>query len=92
MILHLKQTVTQSEAAQIAESIQAFHIISNTTNVLITGSNVKEVPAQIESKVDQFWVFANDMQLASKSYLPANGHKGQAYRILHLRLREPIMM
>ncbi len=70
MILHLKQTITQTEAAQIAESIQAFHIISNGTNVLITGSNVKEVPVQIENKVDQFWVFANDMQLASKTYLP----------------------
>ena len=70
MIVHLKQTITQSEAAQIAESIQAFHIISNGTNVLITGSNVKEVPAKIENKVDQFWVFANDMQLASKTYLP----------------------
>ena len=70
MIVHLKRTITQSEAAQIAESIQAFHIISNGTNVLITGSKVKEVPAKIENKVDQFWVFANDMQLASKTYLP----------------------
>lgn len=69
MILHLKPTVNQQEAAILAEKIKAFHIISNSTNVLITGSGVKEVPKEVEDKVDQFWVFANDMQLAAKTYL-----------------------
>lgn len=70
MILHLKSNVSSEEAARIAESVMAFHITSNGTNILITGSGVKEVPAQIESQVDKFWVFPNDMQLASKTYLP----------------------
>jgi 3-deoxy-7-phosphoheptulonate synthase len=71
MILHLKQSISQEEAAVLAESVKAFHIFSNNTHVLITGSGMKEVPAAIESKVDNFWVFPNDMQLAAKSYLPA---------------------
>lgn len=69
MILHLKNTISDNEAVQIANELKAFHIKSNTTNILITGSGVKEVPAQFESKVEQFWVFPNDIQLASKSYL-----------------------
>lgn len=70
MIIHLKRTVSAEEAAQLAKTIKAFHITSDGINILITGSGVKEVPNEIEHKVDQFWVFANDMQLAAKSYLP----------------------
>ena len=70
MILHLKNTISNQEADKIAAEIKAFHITSNGTNVLITSSGVKEVPVQISDKVDQFWVFPNDMQLAAKSYLP----------------------
>ena len=68
MIVHLKSSVSQQDAAALAEQIKAFHITSNGTNILITGSGVKEVPTSIENSVDQFWVFPNDMQLASKNY------------------------
>ena len=68
MIIHLKENIQAAEAAKIASENQAFHIVSNNKNVLITGSGVKEVPSAIEHLVDQFWVFPNDMQLASKKY------------------------
>jgi len=68
MILHLKENIDAAHAAQLAESIQAFHVISQGKQVLITGSGVKEVPTQVEQFVDQHWVFANDMQLASRGY------------------------
>lgn len=68
MIIQLKNQVTSQEAANIATEIQAFHVVYKNNNVLITGSGVKEVPAAIESKVDQFWVFPNDMQLSSKKF------------------------
>ena len=35
---------------------------------MITGSGVKEVPANLQDKTDKSWVFANDIQLASKEY------------------------
>ena len=68
MIIHLKENIQAAEASKIASENQAFHIVSNNKNVLITGSGVKEVPSAIEHLVDQFWVFPNDMQLASKKY------------------------
>lgn len=68
MILHLKHTTTESQANAIAENLNAFHFVSNGTHVLVTGSSMKEVPASIESDVDQFWAFDNDIQLASKKY------------------------
>ncbi|NRA13663.1 MAG: 3-deoxy-7-phosphoheptulonate synthase [Crocinitomicaceae bacterium] len=68
MILHLKENITAERAQEIAEKINAFHVISNNTNVLISGSGMKEVPTEIESQVEESWVFDNDIQLASKQY------------------------
>jgi 3-deoxy-7-phosphoheptulonate synthase len=68
MILELKGNVSEQEALQIAQTIKAFHVFSDSKHLLITGSGVKEVPVQIEGKVEKSWVFANDMQLASKTF------------------------
>ncbi|MEJ6777812.1 MAG: 3-deoxy-7-phosphoheptulonate synthase [Crocinitomicaceae bacterium] len=68
MILHLKQIITESQAVSIADDLNAFHFVSKGINVLVTGSGMKEVPNSIEDKIDQFWVFDNDIQLASKKY------------------------
>jgi len=68
MILHLKDSITGQEANQLAQAHQAFHVVSNNINVLITSSGVKEVPAELEAKITEHWVFPNDMQLASRNY------------------------
>ena len=68
MIIQLKDQITAEESAKIASEIQAFHIVYQNKNLLITGSGVKEVPSIIENKVDQSWVFPNDMQLSSKKF------------------------
>ena len=68
MILHLKGSVADDKAIKIANDINAFHVKSNGTNVLITGSGMKNVPASIEGDVDASWVFDNDIQLASRKY------------------------
>ena len=68
MILHLKDTVNQQEAEILAQTIKAFHVVSNGKSVIITGSGVKEVPAELHGKVDESWVFKNDIQLASRDY------------------------
>lgn len=70
MIIHLKSTVSAHQAAQLAQENKAFHIVSEGKNVLITSSGVKEVPAGLHDFADQHWVFANDMQLASRAYRP----------------------
>ncbi len=68
MILHLKKEVTPGKATEIADKLRAFHFVSEGTNVLVTGASLKEVPADLESFVDQAWPFDNDIQLASKKY------------------------
>lgn len=54
---------------KLAEQIKAFHVESGAKQVLITGSGVKEVPAELEGKVEDSWVFGNDIQLASRNYI-----------------------
>jgi 3-deoxy-7-phosphoheptulonate synthase len=68
MIIHLRSTVSKEEGAQLADQLRAFHFISEGTQVLVTEASTKEIPAGIESKVEQFWVFDNDIQLASAKY------------------------
>lgn len=71
MIIHLKGDTTQSRADEIAGKINAFHVKSDGVHVLITEASLKEIPKEIENNVDGFWVFENDIQLASKKYRSA---------------------
>lgn len=68
MILHLKNDVTTQEASLLAEKIKAFHVQKGDLAILITGSGVKEIPAELDGKVAEHFVFANDMQLSSSKY------------------------
>lgn len=68
MILHLKNT-SKEQAEELAAAHQAFCIHDGKQFVLITGSGVKEVPAALKELVSESWVFPNDNQLASRSYL-----------------------
>ncbi len=67
MIIQLKNNVSREKAAALAGESNAFHI-SNEHQVLITGSGIKELPKSLEGFAEKIWVFANDMQLASKAY------------------------
>jgi 3-deoxy-7-phosphoheptulonate synthase len=67
MIIQLKKSVSSEQAKQLAAAVNAFHIF-NENHVLITGSGIKELPALLEDVSDKYWVFPNDMQLASKVY------------------------
>jgi len=67
MIIQLKKSVSSEQAKQLAAAVNAFHIY-NENHVLITGSGIKELPALLEDVSDKYWVFPNDMQLASKVY------------------------
>ncbi len=68
MILELKNKVDREQAEKIAEKIKAFLIVTEGKHTLITGASMKEVPAEIENEVERYWVFDNDIQLASKKY------------------------
>lgn len=68
MIIHLKKGVSDARIAELQKMLNAFHIVRNDANVLITGSGKKKVPTEISQDVDEFWVFDTDVQLASKKY------------------------
>ena len=68
MILKLNTSVHSAEAAKLAEEHKEFNITYKGSEHLITSSSVKEVPIALKDKVDENWVFANDMQLASREF------------------------
>ena len=65
MIIELKNN---TNAAALAAAHQAFHILYLEKDYLITGSGVKEVPAALQDHAQNHWVFANDIQLASRKF------------------------
>jgi len=70
MIIQLKDNVSSVDTQTIADKLNAFSIVSQGKKTLITGSSLKNVPADVETFVDQFWAFDTDIQLSSKTYKP----------------------
>lgn len=68
MIIKLKTGISKSEAELLANSHSSFHIIYKESHYLISSSSVKNVPSTLNDKADEFWVFDNDMQLASRAF------------------------
>jgi 3-deoxy-7-phosphoheptulonate synthase len=68
MILKLATTVAKNEAILLAEQAKAFHITYQGGEYLITSSSVKSAPDALKGKVDQEWIFPNDMQLSSREF------------------------
>lgn len=69
MIIHLKSSVEDNEAARIASELKAIHIKKPDKHVLVTSSGIKEVPASLNGQVEASFTFENDMQLASREYM-----------------------
>ncbi|MFM8595552.1 MAG: 3-deoxy-7-phosphoheptulonate synthase [Flavobacteriales bacterium] len=67
MILEIKEK-SASLAPDLAAKAHAFHIEYLGKSYLITGSGVKEVPDALAPHTEQYWVFGNDIQLASKKF------------------------
>ena len=68
MIIHLKPSISDTRAGEIADKLNAFSFKKEGKYVLITGASSKEVPVELDSEVDESWPFDNDIQLASKTY------------------------
>ena len=70
MIIHLKSGVAEEKATAMADELSAFSITKDDAHVLITSSGIRELEAKYDELVDKTFVFDNDMQLASRAYLP----------------------
>lgn len=68
MIIQLKKSVSLEQANQLASENQSFCIQMDGKILLITGSGVKHLPEKLEDLCEQYWIFPNDMQLASKTF------------------------
>lgn len=68
MIIQLKENLSISEKQALAQELSAFLIHEDGQDLLITGSGLKEIPEHLLDKSEKNWVFANDIQLASKKY------------------------
>ncbi|MCE3296549.1 MAG: aroF [Crocinitomicaceae bacterium] len=71
MILHIDKTLSKETVEQLAAKNQAFCIEEQEHFTVITGSAVKDVPADFEGHTLNSWVFPNDNQLASREYIKA---------------------
>jgi 3-deoxy-7-phosphoheptulonate synthase len=69
MIIKLHPSVGEAQALALANTHKAF-LIQDNGLTLITGSSLKEIPADLQAVAEKHWVFPNDMQLSSKVYKP----------------------
>ncbi|TNE54594.1 MAG: 3-deoxy-7-phosphoheptulonate synthase [Bacteroidetes bacterium] len=67
MIIHLK-ACSEEQAKALGEKHKAFCMFDGERHVLINSSSVKELPADLEEYTEDYWVFPNDNQLASRHY------------------------
>ncbi len=68
MIIQLKRGLSAEVSQQLAQAHQAFLVHYEGENLLITGSSLKNVPDSLADYTTQFWVFKNDLQLASRQF------------------------
>lgn len=71
MIIHLRKAVSENRAKEIAEALTGFLFLSDGTQVVVTGAELKEVPVVFEAEIDTYWSFDSDIQLASLKYRPS---------------------
>ncbi len=68
MIIQLKKNIDLTKMNSVLASLDAFHLVRNGENLLVTSSSLKELPDTIERYTEEFWVFDSDMQLTSRSF------------------------
>jgi 3-deoxy-7-phosphoheptulonate synthase len=68
MIIQLKQGLSGEVSQQLALAHQAFLVQYEGEKLLITGSSLKDLPDSLADFTAHFWVFKNDLQLASRQF------------------------
>lgn len=68
MIIHLKSSVDQAKAEQLAEAHSFILLKQDSFYSLVTPSRFKELPENLEEDTEMFFTTSSDIQLASKEY------------------------
>ena len=68
MIVHLKASVDQAKAEQLAQENSSILLKQESFFALVTSSKFKNLPKNLDSYTDTYFVTSSDIQLASKEY------------------------
>jgi 3-deoxy-7-phosphoheptulonate synthase len=68
MIIHLKSDLQPTALQEWSSKLKALSFLKDGKRIMVTEASVTTIPAEFEQYVDEFWVFNNDIQLASKKY------------------------
>ena len=71
MILKLKKDVDESKANELGKELESFVLKQNGLFVLVTPSKLKEVEEKHKSFESENFIFNDDIQLASKNFIPS---------------------
>ena len=69
MIIHLKEGISETKVAEIADAVEALHFFDGNNQVLVNSSKSKSIPSHLDEYVEQSFVLDSDIQLASREYL-----------------------
>ena len=68
MIIHLKDDVSESQAAELGVTHRSIYLTDGAQKILVTAGGLKELPAGLETFTKEFFPTTSDIQLASKAY------------------------
>ena len=69
MIIHLPNTITHAHAQQIAEQLEALHIVKEAYHVLVTSHTMHSLPDEVAAIATEVWDMPTDMQLSARRYM-----------------------
>lgn len=72
MILHIQIQATSDQIQAICETLNAFHVRTDSHHVVVGSSSLKSTEAlspELQKLVSEQFVFDNDLQLGSKKYI-----------------------
>lgn len=70
MIIALKKLPEQQSLQNLCDRLKAIYVAYDNKHLLVTPSKTKEIPEDIMPLVDRHWIFPDDMQLASRQFMP----------------------
>jgi 3-deoxy-7-phosphoheptulonate synthase len=92
MIIHLKENISSDKAQELAKENAAILLQYQGKQVLVNSSSVKELSISLQDYAEEFFVFPNDMQLASKEYLSQKREVKIGEQIIGGKQKNTLMM
>ncbi|HCX21735.1 MAG: 3-deoxy-7-phosphoheptulonate synthase [Flammeovirgaceae bacterium] len=69
MIIHFKKDTSSTQIEELRSETQGIVFQQGNEHILVSSSNMKQIPQHFETIVSNYYVMNSDIQLADKSYL-----------------------